>query len=305
MPAPKELDPSASLAALYGAKLRKLRIRAGLTQRQLGDKIPIAHSRIAQFELGNEVPPEDVNGKLDVLLDADGDLIDLWGHIKRTPYPDWGRRYMNLEQQAHRIEKYMAHTVPGLLQTEPYARALLSVARPSVGAGLERMIEARIRRQAVLTREAPPELWVILDEAVLRRRIGSGATFAVQLEHLLDVMATRPHVTVQVLPFDQGEHPLLGGSLTVLSLPNGSDVAYMESSHSGELAEAPEAVAAYALAFDHLRAQALPPDQSAEVIRAVMEEPPRDVRLPTRAQRRKVAQVQLQQHAGRRLRRGR
>ncbi|WP_229920713.1 helix-turn-helix domain-containing protein, partial [Streptomyces avidinii] len=98
MPAPKELDPSASLAALYGAKLRKLRIRAGLTQRQLGDKIPIAHSRIAQFELGNEVPPEDVNGKLDVLLDADGDLIDLWGHIKRTPYPDWARRYMNLEQ---------------------------------------------------------------------------------------------------------------------------------------------------------------------------------------------------------------
>jgi transcriptional regulator with XRE-family HTH domain len=77
MPAPKSLDPSASLAALYGAKLRKLRVRAGMTQRQLGDKIPVAHSRIAQFELGNETPPADLNAILDTLLDADGDLVDL------------------------------------------------------------------------------------------------------------------------------------------------------------------------------------------------------------------------------------
>ncbi|WP_324604299.1 DUF397 domain-containing protein [Streptomyces sp. NRRL F-5126] len=100
MPAPRELDPSASLAALYGAKLRKLCVRAGLTQRQFGDGIPIAHSRIAQFELGKEVPPEDVNGKLDLLLDADGDLVDLWGHVRRTPFPDWARKYMSFANRA-------------------------------------------------------------------------------------------------------------------------------------------------------------------------------------------------------------
>ncbi|MFD7627418.1 Scr1 family TA system antitoxin-like transcriptional regulator [Streptomyces sp. NPDC059851] len=305
MPAPKELDASASLPALYGVKLRKLRMRAGLTQRQLGDKIPIAHSRIAQFELGKEVPPEDVNAKLDVLLGAEGDLADLWGHIKRTPYPDWARTYMALEQQARKVEKYMAHTVPGLLQTEAYARALLSVARPSVGLQLGRMLEARMRRQDVLTRHDPPVLWVILDEAVLRRPVGDVATFREQLAHILRVTGERDHVTVQVLPFERGEHPLLGGSLTVLSLSNRSGVAYMESSHSGELVESAEAVAEYALALDHLRAQALPPGQSADLIQAVMEESPRDSRLPTRSQRRKLAQVQLQQHAGRRLRRGR
>lgn len=305
MPAPKELDPSASLAALYGTKLRKLRGRAGLTQRQLGDRVPIAHSRIAQFELGNEVPPEDVNGRLDLILGAEGDLVDLWGHLRRTPYPDWARRYMALEQQAHKVAKYMAHTVPGLLQTQAYARALLSVARPSVGAELGRMLEARMRRQTVLTRETPPVLWAILDEAVLRRPVGDAATFREQLAHLLHMMAECEHVTVQVLPFEQGEHPLLGGSLTVLSLRNRPDVAYMESSHSGELVESPEAVAEYLLALDHLRAQALSPGRSAEVIRSVMEDSPRDERLPTRSQRRRVAQVQLQQHAGRRLRRSR
>ncbi|MEC4019924.1 helix-turn-helix domain-containing protein [Streptomyces sp. H27-D2] len=116
MPAPKDLDPSTSLAALYGVKLRKLRTRAGWTQRELGDKVPIAHSRIAQFELGNETPPKDVSDALDALLGADNDLSDLWEHIKRTPIPDWARKFVTYEAKATAMHKYMAHSVPGLLQ---------------------------------------------------------------------------------------------------------------------------------------------------------------------------------------------
>lgn len=138
MPAPKELHPTSSLPELYGAKLRKLRLRAGWTQRELGDRVPIAHSRIAQFELGKEIPPKDVSDALDRLLGADGDLCDLWAHIQTTPIPNWARRYVELEPQACKIRKYMAHTVPGLLQTRAYARALLSIARPSVGGGWRR-----------------------------------------------------------------------------------------------------------------------------------------------------------------------
>lgn len=305
MPAPKELDPSASLAALYGAKLRKLRLRAGLTQRQLGAEVPIAHSRVAQFELGNEVPPEDVDAKLDTILGADGDLTDLWGHIHRTPFPDWASKYMSLEQQALKIEKYMAHIVPGLLQTEAYARALLTVARPSVGPGLGRMLEARMRRKAALTRAEPPVLWAILDEAVLRRPIGDRQMFREQLRHLLRVVDEWEHVTVQVLPFEQGEDPLLGGSLSILTSPRRTCVAYLESSHSGELVESRDTVAEYVLALDHLRAMALSPARSAGLIRSAMEDLSREARVPTRAQRRNLAQVQLQQHAGRRLRRDR
>ena len=248
MPAPKELDPSASLAALYGAKLRKLRGRAGWTQRELGDKVPIAHSRIAQFELGNETPPKDVSSKLDALLGADGDLTDLWGHIKRTPYPDWARAFVAHEAKATKMLKYMAHTVPGLLQTAAYAGALLRVSRPrDTDAQIEELVSARLERQALLGGVVPPLMWCVLDEAVIRRPVGGLIVMRDQLDHLL-CMAQTPHVVVQLLPFDKGEHPVMGGSLTLLSFEKGQDVAYTESSHSGELVEDIEEVAEHALA---------------------------------------------------------
>ncbi|MDJ0460464.1 helix-turn-helix transcriptional regulator [Streptomyces sp. H27-C3] len=272
MPAPKELDPSTSLAALYGTKLRKLRTRAGWTQRELGDRIPIAHSRIAQFELGNETPPADIDHKLDELLGAEGDLTDLWGHVKRTPFPDWARTFMAYEATATRMFKYMAHAVPGLLQTEAYARALLRVSRPrDTDAQIEALVAARIERQHLLGGGAPPLLWCILDEAVIRRPVGGPAVMRDQLDHLLG-MARTPHVVLQVLPFDKGEHPVMGGSLTMLGFDRGRDVAYMESSHTGQLMEASEGVAEYALAYDLLQAKALPPDESLTVIGSVMEE---------------------------------
>ncbi|MET8216802.1 helix-turn-helix transcriptional regulator [Streptomyces hirsutus] len=272
MPAPKELDPSASLPALYGVKLRKLRVRAGFTQRGLGDLIPVAHSRIAQFELGKEAPPEDVNTRLDEILEADGDLVDLWTHIKRTPIPDWARKFVTYEARASKMLKYMAHAVPGLLQTEPYARALVRISRPrDTEAEVEALVAARLERQAILRRSTPPLLWCILDEAVIRRPVGGRAVMREQLAHVL-ALAQTPDVVVQVLPFDQGEHPVMGGSLTLLGFERGPDVAYIESSHSGELVEVPDEVAAYALAYDLLQAQALPPGKSLTLVRSALEE---------------------------------
>ncbi|WP_181766831.1 helix-turn-helix domain-containing protein [Streptomyces albidus (ex Kaewkla and Franco 2022)] len=272
MPAPKELDPSSSLAALYGAKLRKLRSRTGWTQRELGDKVPVAHSRIAQFELGNETPPRDVSAKLDELLGADGDLTDLWEHVRRTPFPDWARAFVAREAKATKMLKYMAHAVPGLLQTEAYARALLRMSRPrDTDAQVEELVYARLERQAVLRGGSPPLLWCILDEAVIRRPVGGVAVMHGQLNRLLHSAGT-PHVVVQLLPFDKGEHPVMGGSLTLLSFGKAHDVAYTESSHSGELLEHPEEVAEYALAYDLLQAKALPPDESLQVIRSVAKE---------------------------------
>ncbi|MFF8385840.1 helix-turn-helix domain-containing protein [Streptomyces kanasensis] len=304
MPAPKELDPTQSLSALFGAKLRKLRVHAELTQRQLGEKIPIAHSMIARFELGTETPTQQVAEALDRILGADGDLVDLWLHVVRTPIPDWARKYMLLEQGAYRIRKYAADTVPGLLQTRAYARALLSVAIPSVRKQSEEKLEARMARQEILGREDPPSLSVVLDEAVLRRPIGGTAVMRRQLGHLLALSSESENVTVQVLPFARGAHAVMGGSTTVLSFLDRPAVTYMEWSYSGELIESAATVAEYALAFDQLQAQALSPQASARLLRSVMEDY-RDPRLPSRSQRRRLAQVQLQQHAGRRLRRGR
>ncbi|WP_346098019.1 helix-turn-helix transcriptional regulator [Streptomyces olivaceiscleroticus] len=305
MPSPKNLDPTESLPALYGTKLRKLRTKAGLTQRELGAKVPIAHSRIAQFELGKETPPEDVSAALDRLLGADGDLTDLWQHARRAPFPGWARRYVELEACAGRIRTYAPYVVHGLLQTESYARALLGLACPAVGDGLDDMLAARMARQAVLQRSEALPLWIVIDEAVLRRRVGGASVMRGQLEHLLRMSSELRQTTVQVLPFERGAQPMTGHPLTVLSFPGRSDVAYMEGVHSGELVEDPAAVAEYALAFEQLQAQALPPDVSADLLRTLLEGSPHDVRQPTRGQRRRLAQVQLQQRAGRRVRRGR
>ncbi|WP_307865451.1 helix-turn-helix domain-containing protein [Streptomyces montanisoli] len=272
MPAPKELDPSASLAALYGAKLRKLRVRAGLTQRQLGDRIPIAHSRIAQFELGKEVPPEDVNAKLDVLLGADGDLVDLWGHTKRTPYPDWARKFMAYEAVACAMHKYMAHSVPGLLQTEAYARELLRLGLPwCTTEEIEAAVSARMERQALLRSERPPLFWVVLDEAVIRRPVGGNAVMREQLAQVVNAAAA-PRVEVQVLPFAAGAHSAMGGSLTVLSFESGPDVAYLEADHSGELVEDRVMVAKHSYRYDLVHAQALSPMASTALLHKAMKE---------------------------------
>lgn len=283
MPAPKELDPSTSLAALYGAKLRKLRTRAGWTQRELGDKVPIAHSRIAQFELGNETPPEDVSTKLDELLRADGDLTDLWGHVKRTPIPDWARMFVAYEARATAMYKYMAHSVPGLLQTEPYARAVLSVGQVygnGTAEEVEEKLAARMARQAVLGHSPPAWLWVVLDEAVLHRVVGGPSVMKEQLGHLLD-MGALPRVTLQILPYERGAHPGMGGSVTLLTLPGSGQVVYLEGINSGTLVEAPGEAEQYAIAYDLLQANALPPDTSADFLRKVMEDryscPPSDL----------------------------
>ncbi|MFF9895591.1 helix-turn-helix domain-containing protein [Streptomyces longispororuber] len=305
MPAPRELDPTTSLAALYGAKLRKLRLRAGWTQRQLGDRVPIAHSRIAQYELGNETPTKEVSDALDRLVGAEGELSDLWEHVQREFVPDWARRYVELEAKANSIRTYSAHVVHGLLQSEPCIRALLNVACPSIGGRLEKMVASRLARQQILTRPEPPVFWAVLDEGVLRRPVGGVSVMRDQLAHVLRMVERSHRVKVQVLPYDRGAHPLLGGSATVLSFPRRPDVVYLEGSHSGELVEQAGLVAEYGLAFEYVQTQALGLDESADLIRSVMEGSYRDVRVPSRSERRRVAQVQLQQHAGRRVRRGR
>ncbi|WP_086860393.1 helix-turn-helix domain-containing protein [Streptomyces milbemycinicus] len=270
MPAPKELDPSTSLAALYGAKLRKLRLRAGWTQRELGEKVPIAHSRIAQFELGKEIPPKDVNDVLDAVLGADGDLCDLWEHVRRTPLVDWARKFVQYEARANVMRKYMGQYVPGLLQTEAYAREIVHLGHPWCTASeIEETVRVRIDRQSLLGRAGSPLLWVVLDESVLRRPVGGAEVMCEQLARLAEA-SEAPNIEIQVLPFAAGGHPL-GGSLTLLSFQNRPDVAYLEGI-SGELVEDATAVARHAYRYDLVRAMALPTAASTALIRQAMED---------------------------------
>lgn len=299
------IDPSASMAALFGARVRRLRIAAGLTQAELGDRTHVVSTRITQIERASGAKPTlELARALDVALGADDLLVELWPYVYREAFPDWSRKFMEYSERAVTIREYAAHVVPGLLQTEPYARAVLSVGR-TLGSKeqLEERVAVRMGRQERLRMSDRPELWVVLDEAVLKRPVGGQAVMREQLKRLLRTVADR-HITVQVLPFNQGEHDVMGGSLTVLTMADGLEIAYTEGAHYGQLIEDPGEVRSFSLAYDRLRAEALPPLMSLDVIRSVLEDNRRGSNLPSRTERRRLAQEQLQQSGGRQLRGG-
>ncbi|WP_328442381.1 helix-turn-helix domain-containing protein [Streptomyces sp. NBC_00444] len=293
------------MAALFGARVRRLRTAAGLTQSELGDKVHVVSTRITQIERASGAKPTlELARALDVALGADDLLVELWPYVYREAFPDWSRKFMEYSERAVLIREYAAHVVPGLLQTEPYARAVLSVGR-TLGSKeqLEVRVAARMGRQERLRTPDRPELWVVLDEAVLRRPVGGQAVMREQLERLLETVPDR-HITVQVLPFDQGEHDAMGGSLTVLTMPDGSQIAYTEGAHYGQLIEDPDEVRSFSLTYDRLRAAALPPLMSLGMIRSVLEDNHRGAKVPSRSERRRLAQEQLQQSGRRQLRGG-
>ncbi|MEU0252195.1 helix-turn-helix transcriptional regulator [Streptomyces sp. NPDC006184] len=293
------------MAALFGARVRRLRTAAGLTQAELGARTHVVSTRITQIERASGAKPTlELARALDTALGADDLLVELWPYVYREAFPDWSRAFIAHSERAVSISEYAAHVVPGLLQTKEYARAVLSVGLTLSGEEqLEERLAFRMARQRRLGSPDRPELWVILDEAVLRRPIGGHAVMREQLARLLDA-ATERHNTVQVLPFDQGEHDAMGGSLTVLTLPDGSEVAYTEGAHYGQLIEDPAEVRHFAVTYDRLRANALPPLMSLDMIRSAMEGYNRGANVPSRSERRRLAQEQLQQSGGRQLRGG-
>ncbi|MFI2425935.1 helix-turn-helix domain-containing protein [Streptomyces sp. NPDC018955] len=293
------------MAALFGARVRRLRTAAGLTQAELGARTHVVSTRITQIERAYGAKPTlELARALDAALGADDLLVELWPYVYREAFPDWSRKFMEYSEWAVDIREYAAHVVPGLLQTEAYARAVLTVGR-TLGnkEQLEERVSARMERQKRLGAPDRPELWVVLDEAVIRRLVGSRPVMCEQLEWLLGA-TEECHIAVQVLPFDQGEHEAMGGSLTILTMPDGSEVAYKEGAHYGQLIEDPDEVGILGLTYDRLRAAALPPLMSFDMIRSVMEGYNRGAKVPSRSERRRVAQEQLQQSGRWQLRGG-
>ncbi|MEV5369303.1 helix-turn-helix transcriptional regulator [Streptomyces albogriseolus] len=293
------------MAALFGARVRRLRTAAGLTQAELGALVHVVSTRITQIERASGAKPTlELARALDAALGADDLLVELWPYVYREAFPDWSRTFMEYSERAVAIRQYAAHVVPGLLQTEDYARAVLGLDALLTGEEqLEERVSARMGRQDRLMSADRPELCVILDEAVLRRPIGGAVVMRKQLRRLLDAAEER-HISVQVLPFDQGGHEAMGGSLTVLTLPDGSDVAYTEGADYGQLIEEPANIARYKLIYDRLRAAALPPIMSLDMVRSAMEGNYRGANVPSRSDRRRLAQEQLQQSSRGRLRGG-
>jgi transcriptional regulator with XRE-family HTH domain len=255
-----------------GIELRRLRDATGLKIEQVATALECAPSTVSRIENGQvSVRPRDLRAMLE-LYGVSGarqdELIQLarqarvkgWWHA----HGDVAGTIVSLEAAAASIRSYEAQLVPGLLQTKEYARAVLRKAWPDVPADvIERKVQFRMARQAHVLGDDPPELWAVLDEAVLRRPIGGRATMREQL-HRLVLAAERPTVRLQVLPFSVGEHTGIGGSFTVVSFtePDDHQVVYLEQTESILYSENTVEIGRYTRAFEGVQAAALGPQAS-------------------------------------------
>ncbi|MFK0289957.1 Scr1 family TA system antitoxin-like transcriptional regulator [Streptomyces sp. NPDC090442] len=272
MPArPRELTPDRSARHLFGAKMRAYRERLAISLEGLSEVVKISRSHLSRIETAESMPPPTLPAMLDAEFGTDGIFQELYRLAAKEVHPDQFRRRMELEARARLIEEYAGQIVPGLVQTEGYARAQFVVSNPkATREEIEELLAARMSRQALLRADPSPDLSLILDEAVLRRGFGGSAVMRAQLTRLADLTLT-PTTVVQVLPFEHGGHALVGGTLTLMTLDDGARVAYEESITTGTLLEDLGIIAERQRAYDLLRACALTPAKSAAVIRSVME----------------------------------
>ncbi|MGW2542395.1 helix-turn-helix domain-containing protein [Kitasatospora sp. NPDC001574] len=270
---PNDLQPDRSARDFYGSEIRRFRLMANdMSLGALAKIVKFSRSYLSRIERGQSKPPEGLSELLDGAFLTDGHFLRLYGLARKDDVPDQYRHFMELAETALLHEEYTV-TIPGLLQTADVASAVLHAGEPwATPQEISAWHDTRMRRQERLNSELPEcRYWFILDEGALHRRIGGPEAMAVQLQRLLDV-SRLSHVTVQILPYSSGEHSEMGGSLSLLTLPEGEVVAYEEGSRSGYLFEDPEEVRHRRALYDLLRAQALSPRDSEAMISAVLKE---------------------------------
>ncbi|MEO3755077.1 helix-turn-helix transcriptional regulator [Streptomyces sp. B6B3] len=272
-------NPKPNARRVFAQELQKLRAESGWSLAELGERSMLDRTHLNRLERGERLGERRNAEILDEVYGAGRHLQNLWDLAREQAYLDRYVRYMRLAEDARIMWHYSVSTVPGLLQTEEYAREQLGTAQPRDEERLAEQVSLRLARQARLVGDEPLHLRAILDESALRRELRDPAAWARQLEHLVTT-AERDNVTVQVLPFAAGLHYLLGGCLTILSMPDGRPVAYLEGSTSGDLIEDTTEVDQLRLAYDQLRDVALSPRDSLEFIRSLMEKDSRTCEPP-------------------------
>jgi transcriptional regulator with XRE-family HTH domain len=265
------------------AELRRLRESAGLTQEDVSERTGKDRSTLYRLENAQQRPQRST---LIQLLDLYGtdqerrtELLTLlreagqrgWMQLDRSDLREIYADYISFESEARSVSDYESLFIPGLLQTEDYARAVIRGALPqATEEQVESRVAARMERQALLTRDNPLQLWAIMDEAAARRIVGGPAVMREQLARLRDTAAL-PNVTVQVIPYDAGAHPGMPGSFIVLEFPDPADqsLVYIDSMAGDLFLDAGMEVRRYILTFGHLRAAALRPDESVTLLAAI------------------------------------
>ncbi|GAA2430633.1 helix-turn-helix transcriptional regulator [Streptomyces macrosporus] len=270
---------------LLGSQLRRLREARGVTREEAGYSIRASESKISRMELGRvSFKARDVEDLLTlygVTSEAEREpLLNLakessvagWWHSYSDVLPNWFQTYVGLEGAASHIGVYEVQFVSGLLQTEDYARAVVTsghqtgLSREEV----DRRVALRLERQKLLLSEQAPQFRCVLDEAALRRPYGGREVMDAQLRHLVE-LSELPHVRLQVMPFDTGGHPAESGAFTLLRFPESeiSDIVYLEHLTGALYVDKPDEVAQYESVLDRLLENSLSPEETRELLHEI------------------------------------
>jgi len=285
--APAGAGGSTALRIMLGTQLRRLREAKRITLDDAGYVIRASGSKMSRLETGRVgFKPRDIADLLTLYGVTDererATLQELarqasargWWQDYADILPSWFEPYVGLEEAAASIRCYEIQRVPGLLQTADYARAIAALGHPGGSAAeIERRVSLQLARQAVVSRDASAHLWLVLDEAALRRPVGPPDVMRGQLRHLMDV-ATLPNISLQVIPLTTGGHASVGGPFTILrfSEPDLPDVVYLEQLTSALYLDKRETVDHYLAVMESLCVQALSTSSSTKMIGAILRE---------------------------------
>ncbi|MEU8199646.1 helix-turn-helix transcriptional regulator [Streptosporangium sp. NPDC049046] len=260
-------DPHLTPTQRFGRELGRARREAGLSQERLGIHLGVSTSLIGHIETGNRKPGLDMAARCDELFKTDDHFTHLCRNITAPTGPRWYVRWSEeIEPRARVLRCWDPFLVPGLLQTENYARAVFRGDLATSEQEVEDQVSARMRRQIILTKDGPPMLWALLDEWILRRPIGGREVMYEQLDHLATV-AGRQNVKVQLVPHDTFCTAGLMSGFVLAQMPDAPTTVSIESAGEGEVSAEHNLVTTVWDRYDRLRAEALRSSLSLEMIK--------------------------------------
>lgn len=267
----EEQPPPAWLLKLLGEEIQARREAAGFTQQRLGEFTHCSRKAIGAYEQGVLLPPPEVVELAERALGNVGSIRRIYQRVTPIGYPDWFKMAAALERIAEEIRHFEAQLMPGLLQTEAYARAVLSTRQPPTpDEVLDEQVALRVARSDIFKAGHAPHVSFVLDEAVFRRWPKDPTVRVPQLEHVLKVSAL-PNVALQVIPFDAGHYSSMDGLLTYMSFAEAEDCAYVEPPGGGQVITNLTVLANLRRTYDLLRAEALSPAATEEFITHLLE----------------------------------
>lgn len=256
----------------FGAEFKAQRLSKGWTQVELGKKLGYSGSFVSDVERGDRSASEDFARRSDETFGLPGTFVRLWEDLQREAFPMWFAPVVPIEREADTISGWELGAVPGLLQTEQYARAVIRARRPWDGdEAIERTVSGRMDRQQILAKAKPPKVWYVIHEGVLRHVIGDQDVMSDQLDRLIKA-AESPGVVIQVLPYSAHDHAGVEGLLYIYERTGQPPVAYSECFGGARLIEDQQEVSDLVTVVGMLRAAALSPRDSVALMRAIRRE---------------------------------